>query len=178
MGEPTEQSEQSSVDALFDALTAGAEERPESRVLDALVGRWRTRTEWEPIVGQGVRHIEGITESAWIYDGRVLHARSTDAAGVEVGAVLFAYDGLHGDYVAFAFNRLSTFFAVERGRYLPESRSFELEVIEPRRDGGPGVRVRRTIRLIDVDRYTTEVSYPDVAPGTFGPMFVTHERIA
>lgn len=175
-GQSTDRDE-AAVERLFDALTAGAQDRPESRALDPLVGRWRTRTEWEPIVGQGVRQIEGRSQAAWTYGGRVLVARNFDANLAEIGSVVLAFDGLVGDYIAFAFNQLSTFFAVERGPYLPDTRTFELDAIEPRRDGGPGVRFRRSVHLVDDDTYTIQVSYPDVPPGTYGPMHVTYERI-
>lgn len=167
-----------STDSLVAALTAGAQDRPETRVLDALVGRWASRTEWEPVVGHGVRLSHGRVETRWIYGGRALESRTFDGDGTETGTVILAFDGLVGDYVAFAFNVLSTFFVVERGPFLPGSRSWELDAIEPRRDGGPGIRFRRTVRLVGDDAYTTQVSYPDVPPGTYGPMSTTLERMA
>jgi hypothetical protein len=177
MGAGSVDPDESYADSMFDAITAGAQDRPEARVLDRLVGTWRTKTAWEPIVGHGVRHLEGRTETVPIYGGRMLRSRTFDPDGEATGDLILAYDGLVGDYIGFAFNSLSTFFVVERGTYDPELDRFELDALEPRRDGGPSVRFRRTIQFDGDAAYTASISYPDVPPGTYGPMAITHERI-
>ena len=178
MGAEPAEVDPATTESMFAALTAGAQDRAESRALDALVGRWASRTEWEPIVGHGVRVIHGRTETDWVYEGRVLRSRTFDEGGAETGTLVLAYDALVGDYIGFAFNVLSTFFVVERGAYRPDSRSWELEAIEPRHDGKPGVRYRRTLQIVGDDRFTARISYPDVPPGTYGPMFITLDRMA
>lgn len=159
------------------AITSGAQDLPESRLLDRLVGTWRSRTEWEPIVGHGVRHLEGSVEARWVFGGRVVEARSFNAEGVATGMVLFAFDPIIGDYTAYSVTALSSFFVVERGGYDPVTNTLVLEAVEPVRGGGPGVRFQRIIGFRGEGTYTTEVTYPDVPEGTYGPMSITYERL-
>ena len=162
---------------MLDALTAGAQDMAESRVLDRLVGSWRTRTEWEPIVGRGVRLLEGSAENAWVFGGRVVESKVFDAAGTETGKVLFAFDPKIGDYTAYTVTLLSSFFVLERGHHDPQRDRLVLDAIEPVAPGVPGIRFQREIRFVDDDRYTVTIGYPDVPPGTYGPMSVAYQRM-
>jgi len=158
------------------ALTKGAADRPESRVLDALVGDWQVRATWEPIPGGGVQDIEATTHTEWILGGRVLESRSTNPDGIETTRVLFAFDPIVGDYTAYSVTMLSTYFVLERGRHDPEARTLVFDACEPVPDG-PAIAYRRNIHLLGDDRYDMFVSYPGVPEGTYGAMFIHHERI-
>jgi hypothetical protein len=170
--------EPSSTDALLAALTAGAADRPESRVLDELVGDWRVTTEWKPVANGDVHRLGGRMETRWIVDGRVQESRSFDDDGEEIAKVLCAFDPTMGDYVAFSVTVMSTCFVLERGHHDPVRRALVLEGIEPVPGNRPSVRFRRTVQLDGVDAYTVAISYPDAPPGTYGPMVSRHERIA
>lgn len=165
-------------DALLAALTAGAADRPESRVLDPLVGDWRVTTRWEPIVGHGVRVSESQSRNRWILRGRVLECRMTDPDGEETQRLLVAFDPSVGDYAAFSATVLSTFFLVERGHYDPASRSLAVEGIEPIKVDPFSVRYRRTIEMVSPDLYRTSISYPGAPDGRYGPLAASFERLA
>lgn len=170
--------EPSAADAMLAALTAGAGDRPESRVLDSLVGDWRATTEWEPIVGHGVRRSQSRVETRWIFGNRLVESRTFTAEGIESAKLLCAFDPTVGDYVAFAVNTFSTSFTLERGDHDPAARTLTLDGWEPVPDGRPSVRYRRTFELAGPDRHTSSITYPDVPPGTFGPMFISYARMA
>jgi hypothetical protein len=170
--------EPSSTDSFLAALTAGAADRPESRVLDDLVGDWRVTTEWKPIADGAVHHLSARTETQWIVDGRVQESRSFDDDGREIAKVLCAFDPTVGDYVAFSVTVMSTCFVLERGHHDPVGRTLVLEGVEPVPGGRPAVRYRRTVQFGGVDEYTVAISYPDAPPGTYGPMVSRHQRIA
>ena len=178
MGATNEEHAPTSSDSMFAAITSGAQDRPESRLLDRLVGDWRSRTAWEPIVGHGVRHLEGSLRARWVFGGRVVEASAFDATGTATGKVLFAFDPIIGDYTAYSVTALSTFFVVERGHHDPIADTLVLEAVEPVRGGGPGVRFQRIVGFVDEDTYTTVIAYPDVPVGTYGPMSITYERHA
>jgi hypothetical protein len=164
------------VDALVGALTRGGEDRIESRRLDALTGRWAAVTEWEPVVGRGVRRSESTVHVAWILAGRALEMRSIDPDGVEISRLLVAFDPSRGDYAAFAASVLSSHFEVERGHFDEDLGALVLHGEELGPDHDPLIRYRRTVRIVDDDTFTIAISYPDVPPGTYGPMSITHTR--
>ncbi len=167
------------MDQLVDALTRGGADLPQSRVLDRLVGRWRTVTEWEPIVGQGVRRSEGAMAAGWILGGRALELTSTDPdRGEAVARVLLAFDPSGADYVAFSVTVFSTFFEIERGLYDADSSVLWLDGNEPSPSVGKVIAYRRTFRFLDPDTFTVDISYPGVPSGTYGPMLVTYRRDA
>ena len=169
--------------ALFAALTAGAADRPESRVLDSVIGRWRTTTLWEPIPGAGVQQSHGRFEAEWVFGGRVVEARSFDAAGVESARLLMAFDPTIGDYAAFTVHALSTFFEIERGAYDAGAGTLAFDAIEPVPGDRPGIHFRRTFHfqdpdtIDDPDTFRVVITYPDVPPGTYGGMYTTHHRV-
>jgi hypothetical protein len=165
-------------DSLFAALTAGAADRPESRVLDGLVGDWRVTTRWEPIVGHGVQEHRSESRNRWILRGRVLECRNTDPAGEETARLQLAFDPSVGDYAAFSTTVLSTFFIVERGGYDPATRSLAVDGIEPIRREPFSVRYRRTIEFVSDDLHRSTISYPGAPAGRYGPLSATFERLA
>ena len=164
------------VDDLVGALTRGGADRIESRRLDTLTGRWSAVTEWEPVVGRGVRRSESTVEVAWILARRVLEARSIDPDGVEISRFLVAFDPSRGDYAAFAASVLSSHFEVERGQFDEDVGALVLHGEERGPVHDPLIRYRRTVRIVDDDTFTIDISYPDVPPGTYGPMLITHTR--
>jgi hypothetical protein len=178
MSEQADTAQPSPGDSLIAALKKAGADRPESRVLDPLVGRWRSDTAWEPVPGKGVRHMEGTVEVGWIIDGRGLEMRSFDPEGSEGARVLLAFDPSGGDYVAFSVTVLSSFFTLERGTYDADGRRLVLDGQEPAPNLGKIIDYRRTITLVDDDTFTVEISYPGVPPGTYGPMLVTNRRQA
>lgn len=165
-------------DSLFAALTAGAADRPESRVLDALVGDWRVTTRWEPIVGHGVREHLAESHNRWILAGRVLECRTFDPEGRETTRLYLAFDPSVGDYTAFSPTVLSTFFVLERGTWDETSRSLAVEAVEPIAREPFSVRYRRTIEVMSPDLYRTSITYPGSPEGRYGPLTATFERLA
>ena len=175
MAEPTRTRD---LDPLTASLTAGAQDAPESRVLDALVGRWRVTTEWEPAVGKGIRRSEGRVENRWILDGRVLESDSYDEQGTLTTKLLLAFDPIVRDYAGYCVNVLSSFFVLERGTYDPGTATLALDAHEPKRNrSGETVHYRRSIGIGAPPGYTMAISYPGVPEGTYGPMRLRHERI-
>ncbi len=166
-----------SLDAWVDALTRGGHDRPETARLDPLVGRWVAVTEWEPVPGRGVRVSESTVEVGWVLGGRLLEQRSFDADGVELSRLLIAFDPSRGDYAAFTATVLSSHFEVERGWFDDERRALVLDGEEPGPASDPRIHFRRTVRIIDDDTFVVDISYPDVPPGTYGPMRVSHRRV-
>ena len=162
------------LDAWVGVLTRGAQDRPESRVLDALLGRWAALTEWEPVPGRGVRTSDSTVDVSWILGGRVLEMRSFDPDGDELSRLLLSFDPSRGDYAAYATTVLSTHFEVERGSYDEARRALVLDGEEPGPHGA--IHYRRTVQLGD-DGFVVDISYPDVPPGTYGPMRVSHRRV-
>lgn len=160
------------------ALTAGARERPESRVLDRLVGDWRALTEWEPLPGRGVRTSTTRAEGRWVFDGRAVDLRTIGDDGGELARLTCAFDPTVGDYVALSLHVLSTWFDLERGHFDQAADALVLDVVEPVPGGRPPVHVRRTIGFEGPDRFRVTIGYPAVPLGTYGPMRVTYDRIA
>jgi hypothetical protein len=157
--------------ALFAALPAGAAARPESRVLDSVIGRWRTTTLWEPIPGAGVQQSHGrrgrvgVRRPWWRHGPR--------RRGVESARLLMAFDPTIGDYAAFTVHALSTFFEIERARTTPAPAPWR----STHRAGAgdrPGIHFRRTFHFQDPDTiddpntFRVVITYPDVPPGTYG----------
>jgi hypothetical protein len=177
MGSWGERLDLGSSSGLFDALTAGAADAPESRLLDALVGDWRSNTAWEALPGAGVRMLIGRSENRWIFGGRVLELRSFVAAGVVSAVLLCAFDPTNRDYVAFTVHALSTWFVLERGRADEDGRGIAFDAVEPVPDGRPGVPYRRTLRFDAADTYTASISYPGSPPGANGSLVSIHHRI-
>lgn len=157
-------------------LVADAEARPEHRVLDALVGRWEHRTQWELISGRGWQHHRGTTENRWALRGRAIESRTSDHDGSEASRCYLAFDPSNDDFVAFSVSILSTFFVLERGSYDELGPALVLEGTEPVPGRGQ-VRFRRTITFLGPDRYAVGITYPDHPDGPFGRMFIEHRRI-
>jgi len=165
------------LDAWVDVLTRGGQDRPESRHLDLLVGRWTARTEWEPVVGRGVRTSDSTVEVRWVLGGRLLEATSYDPDGVELSRLLVAFDPSRDDFAAFGPSVLSSHFEVERGRFDEDRRALVLDGEEPGPPSDPMIHYRRTVQILDDDTFVIDISYPDVPDGTYGPMRITHRRL-
>jgi hypothetical protein len=168
---------QAADDRFLAALTAGAKDRPESRILDRLVGDWQARTEWEPLVGRGVRITTARAQGRWVFDGRVVDLHTIGDDGGEVSRLTCAFDPTVGDYMALSVHVLSTYFAMERGHYDPVADTLVFDGMEPVRNGRPDVHVRRTFRFETPDHFTVDIGYPDVPIGTYGPMRVIYDRV-
>lgn len=164
------------VDQLVDALTRDGVDDPENRILDRLVGRWHTFTEWEPVVGRGIRRSEGEMEAGWILRGRSLELTSRDTEREEVARVMLAFDPSASDYVAFSATVLSSFFGIERGHYDPAMSALWLDGSEPAPAISKVIAYRRTFRFLDPDTFTVDISYPGAPPNTYGPMLITNRR--
>jgi hypothetical protein len=162
--------------ALLAALTRGADDLPQSRWLDSLVGRWQVDARWQPIPGGTWLHIEGWSENAWILGGRVLEARGFDPAGTETSRTYFAYDARNERYTAFAINVMSTSFCLERGTASTDGSSLDLDGEERYGPTDPLIAYRRTVVIEGPDAHTVSVTYPDVPPGTYGEMHQRHRR--
>ena len=134
-------------------------DRPESRVLDGLLGDWRVTTEWKPIADGAVHRLRAM-ETRWIVDGRVQESRSFDDDGQEIAKVLCAFDPTVGDYVAFSVTVMSTCFVLERGRHDPVGRTLVLEGVEPVPGGRPRSGTRRTVQFGGV----TRTPWPSATP--------------
>ena len=166
-----------SLDAWVDALTRGGHDRPESARLDPLVGRWAAVTEWEPVPGRGVRTSESAVEVAWVLGGRLLELRSFDLDGGEISRLLVAFDPSRGDYAAFTATVLSSHFEIERGWFDEARGALVLDGEEPGPSHDPLIHFRRTVQLLGDEAFVMDISYPDVPPGTYGPMRVSHRRV-
>lgn len=166
------------LDPLTAALTAGAQDAAESRALDPLIGDWRVTTAWEPAVGKGVRRSEGRVENRWILDGRVLESNQFDRDASHTTKLLLAFDPSVGDYTGYCVHVLSSYFVLERGTFDPTTSTLALDAHEPKRDRSGTVHYRRSIRIDSPTLYTVAISYPGVPEGTYGPMSLTHERLA
>ena len=164
------------LDTVLARLTAGAEDSAQSRLLDPLIGDWQTESVWEPFVGHGLRRSKQRTENRWILGGRTLESRTFDDAGEEQLRLLLSFDPSSAYYAAYAVHTLSTFFTLERGTWNDETRSLVLDGSEPVPGGRPPIRYQRSIHVLSDDEHAVSIGYPDVAPGTYGPMFTTHHR--
>jgi hypothetical protein len=166
-----------SLDTWVAALTRGGQDRAESRRLDPFVGRWAATTEWEPVPGRGVRTSQATVGVGWVLGGRLMEMRSFDPDGGELSRLLVAFDPSRGDYAGFTATVLSTHFEVERGHFDDERRALVLDGEEPGPPRDPLIHYRRTMQLDGDDRFVVDISYPDVPPGTYGPMRITHDRV-
>jgi hypothetical protein len=150
--------------------------RPEHRELDRLVGTWRVSTRWQIVAGQPWQEHRGTVDNQWILGGRVLESCSHDALGNEAARVYYAFDPSAEDYVAFSLTVLSTFFVLERGLFDSLGPAIVFEGSEEL-DGLPQpIRFHRTITFVSPDEITIGITYPDHPDGTFGGMFIEHQR--
>ena len=177
MGADRNQSGRVDDDPFLAALTSGAQSRPESRVLDPLLGDWRADTDWDPRGDGQIRRSQGRVENRWILDGRVLESCSFDEQGDLTTRFLLAYDPTVDDYVGFCVHVLSSSFVLERGAYDATTSTLALDAHEPLRNRSDTVHYRRSITF-GSDGYTTAITYPGVPDGTYGPMVVRHGPIA
>lgn len=161
---------------LLARLVADAAARPEHRVLDALVGRWEHRVEWELVHGQGWQRHRGTTENRWSFGDRVLESTTLDHDGSVAARCSYAFDPGAGDYVAFSLSVLSTFYALERGTFDDLGPALVFEAHEPVPGRDP-IRFRRTVTFLGPDRYAMGITYPDHPDGPFGRMFIEHRRV-
>jgi hypothetical protein len=164
-----------SVPLLATMLTETAA-RPEHRELDRLVGTWDVRTRWQVVGGQPWQHLRGSVENRWILAGRVLESRSSDGDGTEAARVYYAFDPSAGDYVAISLTILSTFFVLERGTFDPLGPSIVFEGSEELPGIATPIRFHRTVTFVSDDEHTVGITYPDHLDGTFGGMFIEHQR--
>lgn len=161
---------------LLAKLLAETAARPEHRELDRLVGTWAVRTQWQVVAGQPWQEHRGRTENRWILGGRVLESRSWDATDAEAARVYYAFDPSANDFVAISLTILSTFFVLERGTFDPLGPAIVFEGVEELPGLAVPIRFHRTVTFVSDDEHTIGITYPDHLDGTFGGMFIEHQR--
>ncbi len=142
----------------------------ELKVLDWLVGSWRTETVDRRANGDEEKST-GAAVNKWSLQGRYIELRLTDLDGKQIQLILVTYDSDARVYKTWRFFSNAPKPVLSTLRWNESKKT-----LTAKEDLGKGVTGHITIRSIDNDRYEVTATTKDASGKVLGEVTVKHFR--